>query len=551
MRALLLAVSIGAACAAPKPANAPAAPAAATAAPRPPGPPDRLTLVFSASVAGQLVPCGCSPDQRGGMPRAVALVEKLRATEPNLLFVDAGDLLFESASRPPEQMLTQRQLKARTLAQGDALLGAAARALGARDLALGAQFAVETAEGVPLLDAGVAPVPGARATVLASAGPVKVGLFAAGFEQDPAATIAARAKGLRDQGAQVVVLLLHPRGDNSFAAAQGLLPALKAAGVDLAVLGRRDDPATDTDRKDAGLPPLLAVEGHGQSLLRVDVHLGQGPLQLAPGAEDRKDEVKALEVRIERFRAQIQLYPERRAQLEAKIGELEERKRTLAAAPVEKPAAGSAWAQASFVPLTEAAGADERAQKLVSAYDRKVSEINLEEAKKQPEACPAAARGEPSYVGAARCVECHEEAVAFWTQTRHGRAYETLVKVEKQFSLDCIRCHVTGWQQPGGVCRIDRTDVGGPGVDGHGVGRRDVQCEDCHGPGSDHLQDATGGHIRKEVPKNLCMRCHEAENSPHFDDATYRPYIVGPGHGQPLAKGEKPRPKPGGPLQRP
>ena len=41
------------------------------------------------------------------------------------------------------------------------------------------------------------------------------------------------------------------------------------------------------------------------------------------------------------------------------------------------------------------------------------------------------------------------------------------------------------------------------------------------------------------------MRCHEAANSPRFDDAKYRPYIVGPGHGQPLAKGQEPRPKPG------
>ncbi|HZR09368.1 MAG TPA: multiheme c-type cytochrome, partial [Myxococcales bacterium] len=134
-----------------------------------------------------------------------------------------------------------------------------------------------------------------------------------------------------------------------------------------------------------------------------------------------------------------------------------------------------------------------------------------------------------------------------WTQTKHARAYQTLVTVQKQFSLDCIRCHVTGWQQPGGVCRIDRTGFGGPGIDGRGVGRRDVQCEDCHGPGSDHVKDATGAFIRRQVPEGICTRCHEAANSPHFNDATYRPFIVGPGHGKPLAKGEKPRPLPGGP----
>ncbi|TMA16162.1 MAG: hypothetical protein E6J84_09070, partial [Deltaproteobacteria bacterium] len=508
----------------------------------------QVTLVFSASVAGQIVPCGCAPDQRGGLPRAVALMQSLRRSDPNLLFVDAGDLLFESPARPPAQMLTQRQLKARTLARGDQMLGAAARAVGARDLALGAPFVSETALGVPLLDAGVAPLPGARATLIADAGPVKVGLFAAGFETDPGATIAARSRGLREQGARIVVLLLHPRGASAFTAAQALLPAARAAGVDLVILGRRDDPAADPNAKDPGLPPLLAVEGHGQSLLRVDVHLGDGPPALLPSPEDREEEIRGLDARIERFRAQIRSAPQRRDQLEAKIRELEERKRALTAAPAPQPAAGTSWVRASFLPLTGQVGSDKDAQKLVDAYDHQVTELNLAEAQRQPETCPPPAKGERAFLGVTGCVECHEDAVAFWTQTKHARAYATLVAVEKQYSLDCIRCHVTGWQQPGGVCRIDRTQLGGPGIEGRGVGRRDVQCEDCHGPGSDHVKDAAGAFIQREVPDTACMRCHEAANSPHFDDAKYRPYIVGPGHGQPLAKGEKAHPRPGGPA---
>jgi nitrate reductase cytochrome c-type subunit len=501
-------------------------------------------LVFSASVAGQLVPCGCSPDQRGGLPREVSLVKKLREKSPGLIFIDAGDLLFESPQRPPPQLLTQKQLKARTLARGDELLGTAARALGERDLSLGPQFALETAGKVPLLDAGVAPAPGARASLVVNG----VGIFAAGHEENPAATIAARAKGLREQGARLVVLLLHPRGDAAFTAAQALVPAARAAGVDLIVLGHRDDPAVDPDRKDPSQPPLLAVEGHGQSLLRVDVQLGAGPVALAPSDEDRQSESKALDARIERFRAQAELYPERKQQLEAKIAELEERKRALAKAPVQAPAKGSSVAVATFLPLTAEAGEDPEAKKLVDAYDAKVTELNLAEAKTQPPACPQPAKGEPAYVGVNGCVECHKPAAEFWQETRHSRAYATLVNVNKQFSLDCIRCHVTGWQQPGGVCRIDRTEFLGAGLNGHGVGRRDVQCEACHGPGSEHVKDPPE-HIQAQVTPPMCMRCHEAANSPHFDYAKYRPYIVGPGHGMPLAKGEKPHPsREGSPL---
>ena len=63
----------------------------------------------------------------------------------------------------------------------------------------------------------------------------------------------------------------------------------------------------------------------------------------------------------------------------------------------------------------------------------------------------------------------------------------------------------------------------------------------CHGPGSEHAKDPPG-HISAEVPASVCVRCHEAANSPHFDDGRYRPFIVGPGHGMPLGPGEKPRP---------
>jgi len=288
-----------------------------------------------------------------------------------------------------------------------------------------------------------------------------VGLFAAGFETDPGATIAARSRGLREQGARIVVLLLHPRGASAFTAAQALLPAARAAGVDLVILGRRDDPAADPNAKDPGLPPLLAVEGHGQSLLRVDVHLGDGPPALLPSPEDREEEIRGLDARIERFRAQIRSAPQRRDQLEAKIRELEERKRALTAAPAPQPAAGTSWVRASFLPLTGQVGSDKDAQKLVDAYDHQVTELNLAEAQRQPETCPPPAKGERAFLGVTGCVQCHEDAVAFWTQTKHARAYATLVAVEKQYSLDCIRCHVTGWQQPGGVCRIDRTKGSG------------------------------------------------------------------------------------------
>ena len=505
------------------------------------------TLVFKASTAGQIVPCGCSPDQRGGLPRAAAELKKLRAASPGLAYVEAGDLLFESPLPRRGPLGAQAELKARTLARGEEMLGAAARAIGVRDLALGAQFVAETRGNVPLLDAGAAPVVGARAALLVKAGEVPVGVLAAGLGPDPAQTVRARAAQLRRDGARAVVLLAHPRG--GWQEARQLAQATLGE-VDLVILGHLDDPATDPNRADPGPPVVLSVEGHGQSLLRVDLQLPAGAptgVFLAQGEAGKQAELKELDDRIARLRQQARGAPEDMRPLYAdKIREVEQRRAQLASVQQAAPA-GSLVITPTFIPLGPEVGDEPDVHALVAAYDEQVAEMNLRLAKQQPETCPPPRRGEPAFTGISSagrvkgCAECHESQSQFWAKTGHSHAYDTLVSVRKQFSLDCVRCHVTGWQQPGGVCRIDRTEVGGRGFEGRGKGRQDVQCEMCHGPGSEHAKDPPG-HISTEVPTAVCVRCHEAANSPHFDDGRYRPFIVGPGHGRPLKPGEKPHP---------
>ena len=105
--------------------------------------------------------------------------------------------------------------------------------------------------------------------------------------------------------------------------------------------------------------------------------------------------------------------------------------------------------------------------------------------------------------------------------TKHPRAYEALQNEGKQYHLDCVGCHVTGWKQPQGVCRIDQTE-----------GRREVGCEMCHGAGSLHAAGPTKTNIKSDVTAATCTGCHDAENSPHFDFDAYVAKILGPGHGR-------------------
>jgi hypothetical protein len=545
--------------------GAAAAGSAAAAAPAPSA--DRVTLVFSACTAGRLVPCGCSPDQKGGLPRAAALLARWRAEEPELVYVDAGDLLFTSPQKPDGPGSAQAELKARALARGAALLGASALVVGARDLALGPAFPAEAAGPVPLLSAGL-PVASARETLLLKVGKAQlpVGLFAAGGPKAQAEQqLAARAAALRAQGARLVVAVLHPGGDRALGAAQSLASAARAAGVDLLVLGRRDDPARDPNSVQAGPPVLLAPEGNGQTLLRVDLDLrGTGPgapLFVDRGAEGKAEEIAAIDQRLALLRERlVQQGDGLKETLEAKVAELE-RRRGEVALRVEQAPPGAAVARVLFTALGPTVDDEPAAKALVADYDAKVAAINLAAAQRLPEACPPAPKGTPSFIGVSAevkkgrsCAACHPTEAAFWARTRHARAFRSLVEQNKQFSMDCISCHVTGWQQPGGVCRIDRAQVGGPGLptpadrvgfgfdkqlpERLGVGREGVQCEACHGPASEHLR---GGEMPPRPAASACIRCHEADNSPHFDYARYLPWVVGPGHGEPLPAGQEPR----------
>ncbi len=106
------------------------------------------TLVFSAGVSGELVPCGCSPDLRGGLPRAASLLSRWRERDPKLVYLDAGDLLFSDLvlSAGPGAL---QERKAKRAGAGRGAVRAEARVLGARDLAAGAPFALEGIAGAP------------------------------------------------------------------------------------------------------------------------------------------------------------------------------------------------------------------------------------------------------------------------------------------------------------------------------------------------------------------------------------------------------------------
>jgi hypothetical protein len=187
--------------------------------------------------------------------------------------------------------------------------------------------------------------------------------------------------------------------------------------------------------------------------------------------------------------------------------------------PPPPPAEGSFFRYA-LSEVRERSGSDARIGELLSQYYRRVNEHNrVAYADRKP---PPVAAGTSAYVGVEKCASCHDEERAFWNTTAHANAYETIERQHKQFNLDCVGCHVTGYEKPGGSTVTQVGDL------------KDVQCESCHGPGSRHVADPKNpALIVKSPPRSLCApACH---HPPHVkeDWSADRAFshIIGKGHG--------------------
>jgi hypothetical protein len=249
-----------------------------------------------------------------------------------------------------------------------------------------------------------------------------------------------------------------------------------------------------------------------------------------PGAAQRDEEVEVdeqrrIEYELRREAATAAGHAELARALDAKIAELRARVQALRATPLPEPPPDRPSLRISFIPITEALPEDPAVRRILTRYYGAVARMNLAAAAKRP--CPPPAKAEASYIGlddappggTVACKVCHAGAFDQWKGTRHAGAYATLARAERQFDLDCITCHVTGWKAPGGPCNVAATE-----------GRRDVQCEACHGPASLHAVDPPG-HIDRSPTAEKCRTCHTPEHSTHFEPESYFKKITGVGHG--------------------
>ena len=142
------------------------------------------------------------------------------------------------------------------------------------------------------------------------------------------------------------------------------------------------------------------------------------------------------------------------------------------------------------------------------------------------------------FVGSKACAECHSKAFAVWEKSDHAHAYDSLIKgrpelknrwVSRIHDPECLVCHTTGWHAQD-VLRYDsgfESKEKTPQLLHNG-------CENCHGPGSRHIQlveagekDAANKEVRltlADAKKTHCVTCHDLDNDPHFNLTSFDSY---------------------------
>lgn len=139
------------------------------------------------------------------------------------------------------------------------------------------------------------------------------------------------------------------------------------------------------------------------------------------------------------------------------------------------------------------------------------------------------------YIGVTICSACHKtekqgKQLDIWKASKHANAFKALetpkaeevakvkgIKAKPSEAPECLKCHVTGYGEDKALTAALKMQDG-------------IQCEACHGPGSDYksipvMKDkakavAAGLMVVKDDPK-LCMKCHNSE-SPSYKEFNYK-----------------------------
>lgn len=504
------------------------------------GPPT-FRLYFVSDLAGALEPCGCVKDQLGGLDHFAAWVHSEQAKAPESAVVLSGPLFFIDPTLK-EDHRGQDIAKAETLAASLKDLNAIAFAPGKNDFAAGpseleklAALSGAAITGANLTPTGAAPNWGAP--FIKNIHGINVGFLGVSALDkaeggapsgvavtSPIESVKAQSEVLKKQGARAIIVLA--------AVGRGEAKRIADAVPDLTAIvvgspGGRGDANTETPPAERIGTVLIAETGnHLTSVAALDLYVRDSAVFADGSGIDKQGKRADVQRRVDELRGKIVTWEAvdggsiSPADLNARRTDLVKLQGELSALDVNPPAPSGSFFRYSIQEIRDTLGKDPGVTKQLLAYYKQVNDANkVTFADRVPKPVPA---GSPSYIGVDECAVCHADAKEVWDKTAHSHAYATLSTQFKEFNLDCVSCHVTGYDTAGGstVTHVEKL--------------KNVQCEVCHGPGSLHAKKPTV--VAMPVPHpggDSCLTCHHPPHVHEFNASEKLPLILGPGHGKP------------------
>ena len=114
-------------------------------------------------------------------------------------------------------------------------------------------------------------------------------------------------------------------------------------------------------------------------------------------------------------------------------------------------------------------------------------------------------RASPALVTSSACSQCHVTQYLKWSNSAHAHATDPLPSRALEFEAGCLDCHATGAKFGAATNKLENARL------------QNVQCEQCHGPGSNHVAKPAKGYGRIANMLTVCASCHTNETSPGFD----------------------------------
>lgn len=498
------------------------------------------SVLLLADIGGVLKPCGCTAALRkGGFDRLQPLLAKRRKAAGGAPVAHAGPLFHSEGAMDPRRD-AQWTEQSRVAADLIRITGIDVSNVAALDLTRGADRlrALAKVARVSLTSVNVSLAgdeDAVRPFVIKAHGSLLFGLLGvtarpkgglpAGVTwREPIAAAREGLEALRGRSVDIVVLL----SDLGLAGTRALVS--QVPGFDFAVVGGqgKEGHLFADSLETAGGARLIQMHREGRYLGQLTVRAsGDGPSTLADRSPPGRVAVNTIELRARRLRAVASEWV--RSPTDPKRGAAT---RHVLRLLVEEAGAMEAELQRDarrphFAYSAESIDWDypqnHALAKRMKAFDKRLARINCENAP----APPPPGEGVTAFVGVEKCLECHEETAEPWRKTSHHSALKTLQDDDKTCDLECVSCHVTGFERPGGAFL------------GHLEGRGNVQCESCHGPGSGHVAMAEEGEAKAKLfpapflrapGEAVCVTCHNREHDKNFDFIRDRKKILMPGH---------------------